>query len=493
LKIAGHIDQLGSMTDSQRDAPDPSSPPVSSLQASSADADRASLVNEAARLAARYVMNARRRAVTPSADAIARLASLRRPLPDRGESPHNVLAELDDVGSSATMLTTHGRYFGFVNGGTDPAAHAASILAGAWDQNVALPIMSPIGAALDAVAASWIVDALGLPATAAAAFCAGATIANLTAILAARDALLRGVGWDVGTRGLSEAPRIRVVVGEEVHVSALRALRLAGFGTDQLERVPTDQCGRIEADAFPSDTDALTLVLLQAGNVNTGHSDPFTRIIPRVRDRGGWVHVDGAFGLWTAASPRHEKLVAGVDLADSWATDAHKWLNVPYDSGVVIVRSQTDLTTALTMTASYVESSDARQAMQLGIQMSQRARGIEVWAMLASHGRLGLADLIDRTSEHAALFASLLAAGGAEVLAPVVINQLLVAFGADTLTDAVIAAVQADGTCWAGGTSWHGRRAMRLSVSDIATTRDDIEASASAILRCARSVRATYG
>jgi glutamate/tyrosine decarboxylase-like PLP-dependent enzyme len=454
-----------------------------------ADAERADLVTEAAGRAAHYVMHARRRAVSPSGDALDRLAALRRPLPQRGRSPGAVLAELDELGSPATMVTTHGRYFGFVNGGTDPAAHAASILAGAWDQNAALPIMSPIAATLDAVAASWIVDALDLPSSAVAAFCAGATVANLTGVLTARDALLSRAGWDVGTRGLSGAPPLRVVVGDEVHVSALRALRQAGLGTGQIERVPTDHCGRIRADAFPSDTDALTLVLLQAGNVNTGHSDPFAEIIPRVHDRGGWVHVDGAFGLWIAASPRLKGLVAGIDLADSWATDAHKWLNVPYDSGVVIVRSHADLTSAMAMTASYVESSDARQPMQLGIQMSQRARAVEIWAMLASHGRLGLANLIEHTSAHAALFASLLAAGGVDVLAPVVINQLLVGFGSDATTDAVIAAVQADGTCWAGGTTWHGRRAMRLSVSDIATTREDIEVSASAILRCAQSLR----
>lgn len=472
------------------DVPDPGSQPAPSAPGSATgDDERAELVMEAARRAAHYVKSARNRAVSPSPEALARLASLHRPFPEHGEPPHNILAELDALGSPATMVTTHGRYFGFVNGGTDAAAHAASILATAWDQNTALPVMSPIATALDAVAASWIVEALGLPATAAAAFCAGATVANLTAILVARDALLRRAGWDVGARGLSGAPPLRIVTGDEVHISILRALRLAGIGTDQLERVPTDGCGRIRTDAFPRDTGSLTLALLQAGNVNTGHSDPFAEIIPLVHERGGWVHVDGAFGLWVAASPRRRQLVAGVELADSWATDAHKWLNVPYDSGVVIARSPDDLTGAMSMTASYVASSDTRQPMQLGIQMSQRARGVEVWAMLAAHGRVGLATLIDRTSDHAARFAALLTDGGADVLAPVAINQLLVAFGEDAVTDAVIEAVQADGTCWAGGTTWQGRRAMRLSVSDIATSGEDIEASAASILRCAHRVR----
>lgn len=447
---------------------------------------------EAARLAGAYLTSAPNRGVFPTADALARLERLRRPFPESGRAPHEVLAELDAVGSPATVVNTHGRYFGFVNGGTDAAAHAASILAGAWDQNVALPVMSPVGAMLDEVAAAWVIDALGLPSTAVATFCAGATVANLTGVLAARDALLGRAGWDVGERGLAGAPAIRVIVGDEVHVSALKVLRLAGLGTGTAERVPTDALGRVRADVFPADTDAMTLVLLQAGNVNTGHSDPFADIIPRVRERGGWVHVDGAFGLWAAASPTRRELVRGVELADSWATDAHKWLNVPYDAGIAIVRSRADLARAMHMTAAYVAADDDRQLMQLGIQMSQRARGVETWAMLASHGRAGLADLVDRTSDLAALFASLLAAGGVEVLAPVVLNQALVAFGTDAATEAVIAAVQADRTCWAGGTTWHGRRALRLSVSDTATTKPDIEASAAAILRCAQRVRAGH-
>lgn len=454
------------------------------------DQARARLVSEAARRAGAYLTGARHRSVAPSASAVAGLERFRRRFPERGRAPEDILAELDAVGSPATVVSTHGRYFGYVNGGTDAAAHAASILAGAWDQNVGLPVMSPVAATLDEVAASWVLEALGLPSTAVATFCAGATVANLTGILAARDALLARAGWDVGERGLAGAPPIRVIVGDEVHASALKALRLAGLGVATAERVPTDACGRVRAGAFPSDTGALTLVLLQAGNVNTGHSDPFSEIVPRVRERGGWVHVDGAFGLWAAASPARRALVAGVELADSWATDAHKWLNAPYDAGIAIVRSRRDLARAMQMTAAYVAAEDDRQLMQLGIQMSQRARGVETWAMLAAHGRAGLAALIDRTSDLAARFASLLAAGGAEVLAPVVLNQALVAFGADAITDAVIAAVQAEGTCWAGGTTWHGRRAMRLSVSDTATTREDIEASAAAILRCAERVRA---
>lgn len=451
--------------------------------------ERIGLITEAARRAGSYVANAAHRPVTPPADAVAALSAFRTPLPATERDARDVLAELDSFGSPATVVSTHGRYFGFVNGGTDPAAHAAAILAGAWDQNVGGRIMSPAAATLDEVARGWVLDALGLPSTAASAFTAGATVANLTGIITGRDALLARHGWDVGERGLAGAPALRVVVGEEVHASALKALRLAGVGEAQIERVPTDGAGAVRADAFPTDTDGLTLVLLQAGNVNTGASDPFADIIPGVRERGGWVHVDGAFGLWAAASPTTASQVRGVELADSWATDAHKWLNAPYDSGIAIVRDGDDLARAMAGDAAYLRGAEDAP-MHRGIQMSQRARGVETWAMLASHGRDGLAALIDRTCAHARRFAQQLEAGGAEILAPVRLNQVLVAFGDDPTTLATIAAIQDDGTCWAGTSVWKGRRVMRISVSDAATTTDDVDASAAAMLRCWDAVRA---
>ena len=442
----------------------------------------AHLIDDAARRARTYVTESGGRSVFPTADAVAGLATFHRPLQDAPIPAHEVLAELDEVGSPATVVSTHGRYFGFVTGGLDPAAHAAAMLVGAWDQNTAATIMSPVAATLEEVARGWVLDALGLPATAASAFTGGATIANLTGIVAARDALYARQGWDVAANGLAGAPPLRVIVGEEVHMSALKALRLAGFGEAQIERVPTDHTGAIIASEFPTDTDDRTLVLLQAGNVNTGASDPFTDIIPGVRNRGGWVHVDGAFGLWAAASPtlRHE--VAGVELADSWATDAHKWLNAPYDSGFAAVRDPQDLARAMASTAAYLRGAEG-SPMNRGIQMSQRARGVETWAMLASHGRTGLTDLIDRTCALARDFAQQLEAGGATILAPVMLNQVLVAFGDDAQTEATIAAVQADGTTWAGGTVWKGRTAMRVSVSDAATTAEDVQASARAMLQ----------
>jgi glutamate/tyrosine decarboxylase-like PLP-dependent enzyme len=445
--------------------------------------ERIAITTEAARRAGSFIANAPFRPIAPTRDAVEALDVFRRPLQDVPIPAREVLAELDAFGSPATVVQNHGRFFGFVNGGVEPAAAGAAILATAWDQNPGLAITSPSAAVLDEVAAGWVLDLLGMPEGAVATFTTGATLANFTGIVAARDALLARAGWDVNENGLFGAPRIRVIVGDEVHASALKSLRMAGFGPGQVDRVPTDENGAVIANEFPTDTDGLTLVLLQAGNVNTGASDPFADIIPGIRERGGWVHVDGAFGLWAAASPARRHLVEGVQLADSWATDAHKWLNAPYDSGIVIVRRDEDLRRAMKIEAPYLKTDEARPLIHLTPHMSQKARGVETWALLAALGRDGVADLIDRTSDHAAEFARLLHDGGAEVLAPVTLNQALIAFGDDAITDAVIAGVQAEGTMWAGGTLWHGRKAMRISVSDAATTADDVAASASAVLR----------
>jgi len=457
---------------------------------------RIALTTEAARRAAGYIAAMPHRPIAPSAEAVAALDAFRVPLAEEPRDPRDVLRQLDELGSPATTVQAAGRYFGYVNGGVEPAAAAASVLAGAWDQNAALPVQSPVASVLDEVAAGWVVDLLGLPADAVATFTSGATLANFTGIVTARDSLLARVGWSVEEHGLSGAPAIRVVVGDDVHISVLKSLRLAGFAPGRVERVPTDDAGAIRADAFPQDVDNLTLVILQAGNVTTGASDPFDQIIPAARERGAWVHVDGAFGMWAAASPTRRHLVAGVDLADSWATDAHKWLNAPYDSGIVIVREREDLYRAMAMHAPYLATTDARPLMHLSPHMSQRARGIETWALLAARGSRGIAVLVDHTCDLAARFAERLADAGVDVVVPPLLNQVPVAFGTvpggvgeDAVTDAVIAAVQAEGTLWAGGSLWRGRRVMRLSVSDAATTVDDIDAAVDAIVTCWEAVR----
>jgi glutamate/tyrosine decarboxylase-like PLP-dependent enzyme len=432
----------------------------------------------------RYIDGRDERRVTPSEEAIARLALLDEPLPEAPTDPRIVLRMLDEIGSPATVVTAGGRYFGFVTGGVLPSALAANLMAGIWDQNGGYRVQSPVAARLEDVCLKWLRQVLGLPAGAGGGFVTGATMANFAALAAARRAVLRKAGWNAEEDGLFGAPPIRVVVGDEVHVSLLKALSLLGLGRERIERVPVDDQGRMRADALP-DLSPATIVCIQAGNVNTGSFDPAKEICAAARDAGAWVHVDGAFGLWAAASPRLAHLGAGVAEADSWATDAHKWLNAPYDSGIVFVREADHLRAAMTVGAAYLIAGDDREPCHYTPDMSRRARGVEIWAALRSLGRTGLADLIERTCRHARRFAEDLRAAGYEILNEVVLNQVLVSFGDDQTTRRVIEAIQADGTCWCGGTVWQGRAAMRISVSSWATTESDVERSLDAIIRIA--------
>ena len=425
--------------------------------------------------------------VAPPAAAVEALGKLTEAFPDQGRSAAETIDLLGSIGSPATVRSNGPRYFGFVTGGAQPVAMAAAAIASAWDQNGALPIMSPTASTLDGIAARWMIEALALPPGATGVFCGGASEANLIGLIAARDAVLHSAGWDVPGQGLAGAPAITVVTGAEVHVSATKAVALAGLGRDRIELIATDRQGRLDPSGFAATLDAIEgpkILILQAGNVNTGHSDPFAEIVPIAKAAGAWVHVDGAFGLWAGASPSRRGLVAGVERADSWAVDAHKWLNVNYDAALAIVKDSAALARSMRADAAYLPDTGGRAPMHLGLQMSQRARGIETWAALRTLGSAGVTDLVDRCCDLASRFAELLVVGGAEVLHDVVLNQVLVSFGTDSMTDDVIAAVQAEGTCWAGGTTWHGRKAMRLSVSGWETTADDIERSAEAIIEC---------
>ena len=442
------------------------------------------LLNAFTERARRYLDARDGRSVVPMSDAISRLAQLDEPLPEGETSPEAVLALLDDVGSPATVVTTGGRYFGFVTGAVLPAAQAANWLAGVWDQNAGLAVMSPIAATLENVILRWLVDVLSLPPETGGGFVTGATMANFTCLAAARHALLEKRGWDVESQGLFGAPPITVVVGDEVHVSLLKALSLLGLGRDRVVRVPVDGQGSMRSEALPK-LDASSVVCIQAGNVNTGAFDPAEKICRIAHDAGAWVHVDGAFGLWAAAAPGRAHLAAGVGHADSWATDAHKWLNVPYDSGIALCRNAEHIRAAMAATAAYLMPTAEREPDQFTPEMSRRARGVEIWAALRSLGRSGLADLIERTCHHASRFAEGLRAAGFEVLNDVTLNQVLVSFGDDERTRRVIARVQAEGTCWCGVTVWQGRTAMRISVSSWRTTEDDVDRSLAAILRVA--------
>jgi glutamate/tyrosine decarboxylase-like PLP-dependent enzyme len=414
-------------------------------------------------------------------------AALAGPLPRAGLPDEQVLEELVTGAGPGLVGTQTGRYFGFVIGSALPASVAADWLTSAWDQNGFSVTLSPAAAAFEQVAAEWLADLLLLPAGVSAGFATGAQGANTTALAAARHRVLADAGWDVARDGLVGAPQVRVLVGDERHVTIDRSLRLLGLGTACLEVVAADEQGRLRADALAEALaagDGPAIVCAQAGNVNTGAFDPLDEIASACETAGAWLHVDGAFGLWAAASPRYRRLLAGCERAHSWATDAHKWLNVNYDSGIVFCRDVDAHAQAMAVAAAYLQRTDGRSGGDWVPESSRRARGFAVWAALRALGRDGVADLVDRCCEHARSFAELLGPEpGVEILNDVVLNQVLVRFeDDDETTHEVVRRVQEDGTCWLGGTTWQGRAAMRISVSSFRTTRTDVERSAAAIV-----------
>jgi glutamate/tyrosine decarboxylase-like PLP-dependent enzyme len=449
-------------------------------------ADVGPLLAEVAARAGCYLSGLDERPVAPGGAALAGLARFDEPLPEAPGEAAATLALLDEAGSPATVASAGGRYFGFVTGGCHPAALAAGWLATAWDQNAALPVMSPVAARLHDVVTGWLCALLGLPGGGAAVFVTGASMANAAALTAARDQQLARVGWDVQADGLFGAPELTVVVGEKAHSTLIKALGLIGLGRARVRRVPADDQGRMRADSLPGDVTGPAVICAQAGEVNTGAFDPFPGIIRWARERGAWVHVDGAFGLWALADPSRRGLTAGLTEADSWATDGHKWLNVSYDCGIALVRRPSDLRRSFASVAGYLPPESGFEAMHHSPQSSQRARQVEVWAVLRTLGRQGVADLIAATCEHARAMAARLRHAGLEVLNDVVLNQVLVRAASDELTLAMVESVQRDGTCWCGPTTWAGRPAMRISVSGWATTADDIARSAEAIIAAAQ-------
>jgi len=442
------------------------------------------LVLEVAARANEYVESVGERPVSPSPEALAQLSRFDIPLQEDPMDPLDVLAQLDEIGSPATVATTGGRYYGFVVGACLPAAMAANMLAAAWDQNAAIRVLSPVAAYLEDVCRKWLLTMLGLPGDAGAGFVTGGTMANFSGLAAARHALLAAEGWDVEAQGLFGAPSITVIVGEEVHVSLLKSLGLLGLGRERIVSVPVDDQGRMRSDALPR-ISGPTIVCIQAGNVNTGAFDPAEEICRAAKKSGAWVHVDGAFGLWTLASPVLAHLARGVQEADSWAMDGHKWLNVPQDSGIVFVRDSEHLRAAMAAGAAYLIEGEEREPTHYVPESSRRARAMEIWAALRSLGRRGLADQIERCCRHARRFEEGLSSAGYDVLNQVVLNQVLVSFGSTDLTRRVIQRVQEDGTCWCGGTEWQGHVAMRISVSSWATTEEDVQRSLDAMLRIA--------
>jgi glutamate/tyrosine decarboxylase-like PLP-dependent enzyme len=450
------------------------------------DAPPNPLLADASARAIRYLDGLDSRPVAPTAAGVAALGRFDERLPERSSDPAETLRLLDEVGSPATSAMAGPRFFGFVIGGSLPVALAANWLAGAWDQCTGLYRPTPGTSYLEQVALRWLLDLLHLPADCTGAFVTGATVANLCALAAARHGVLKKAGWDVEGRGLFGAPEITVIVGEEVHPSVTKSLGVLGLGRNRIIKVPADGQGRMRADCLPP-ISGPTIVCVQAGNVNTGAFDPIGTICQKAHAAGAWLHVDGAFGLWAAAAPSRRNLTAGIAEADSWATDAHKWLNVPYDCGLAFVRDRDALKAAMAISAEYLPSqSEFRNPSDFTPELSRRARGVEVWAALRSLGREGTAEMIERNCAQARRFAEKLSAAGFEILNQVVLNQVLVSFGDAEKTTRIIQAIQDEGTCWCGITVWQGRTAMRISVCSWATKDADVDRSVTAIVKIAR-------
>lgn len=447
------------------------------------------LLQRSAAHAIAYLRELDQRGVAPSPEALEQLSALGGPLPERHSEPIEVIDLLATHGKQAATASAGRRYFGFVTGGSLPASLAADWLTSTWDQNGFSRVSSSFSAQIEEISERWLLELLDLPRESVIGFVTGATMGNFTALAAARHAQLAKVGWDVEADGLFGAPPITVIVGEEVHISLLKALGMLGLGQKRLVRVPVDEQGRMRADALPP-ISGPTIVCLQAGNVNTGANDPIGEICQIAHAAGAWVHVDGAFGLWYRATPNYAHLVEGIEQADSWSTDGHKWLNVPYDSGLVICRWPEHLRSAMAVSAAYLAQSNEGRGdpFQYSPEMSRRARSIAIWAALRSLGRSGVAALIERCCAYAARFAEGLSAAGYRVLNRVDGNQVLVQFGDAEATQAVIRAVQSDGTSWCGGSVWQGQTVMRISVSSWATTAEDVEASLAAMIRIADQI-----
>lgn len=439
------------------------------------------LVWKAATYAQTYLDSLGERPVAATPDALASLADFDMPLPAASCDPMDTLSLLNAKGSPATTASAGGRFFGLVVGGTLPAALGARVLAAAWDQVVFNDATSPVGVKLEQVASGWLLDLLGLPEESAVGFVTGATMANFSCLAAARHALLAKQGWDVGKQGLNGAPALRIIAGRQIHVTVLKAIALLGLGTARIEWVACDDQGRMRPSDMPA-PDANSMILTQAGNVNSGASDPIAEIAARAN--GAWVHVDGAFGLWAAASDSTRSQLAGYEAADSWVVDGHKWLNTPYDCGIAICRHRQALHAAMATQAPYLKVGGTAAPKDMVPEFSRAARGVEVWAALHSLGRSGVAQLVDRTCALARMLADELESNGFDILNDAVLNQVVATIpGREDKVGEIAAHVQRSGEAWLGPTNWRQRAAIRISVASWLTSKADIARTVRAILR----------
>ena len=457
-------------------------------QTSGAKDEIGAIIRQALAYGCEYLDSVNERRVFPGAAALSALSAFDEPLPDHPVAADAVLRQLHDLGSPATSAQGGGRYFGFVNGGVLPAALAARLLADVWDQNAALEVMSPIAAKLEAVCESWLVDLFGLPANTAAGFVSGSSAATLCGLLAGRNALLRGRGWDVNAQGIFGAPPLRAVLSDGAHATVHKVLAILGMGAAQIETAPADAQGRFDVRRLPP-LDDRTLLILQAGNVNSGGFDPFQPLCAAARKAGAWVHIDGAFGMWARACQSKAHLTAGIEMADSWSVDAHKTLNSPYDCGIVLCRDRAALVSALQANDAYIQFGAGRDGMLYTPEMSRRARGIEVWAAMKSLGRAGIDALVAQLCQRASQFADSLNDHDFRILNDVVFNQVLAACETPSLTTRTLELLQANGACWCGGSMWRGEPVIRISICSWRTSAEDVARSVEAFVAARQLAR----
>lgn len=432
------------------------------------------LLEQASSAAIDYIKNTPNHPVIPNAAAIENLASLKVSLPSTATDPTTVLNELSELGTSSTVRTTGGRYFGFVTGGTLPVGLAANWLAASWDQNAALHVMSPLATALESVCEKWLIDLFALPKSSCASFVTGSSVGNICALAAARHHIYQQQGWDVERRGLRNAPDIQIVASAAAHSSIAKAVALLGLGTDNIIAAAVDEQGRVDPRQLPQ-LSKNTILILQAGNVNSGSFDPFAELCNIAKQAGAWVHIDGAFGLWAAACAEKSHLTKGIELADSWVTDAHKTLNASYDSGIVFCRHAEDLSAAMAASGSYIQYSEQRDPMLMAPEMSRRGRAIELYAILKTLGQNGINDLVSHLCGLTNLCATLLSDSELTIDNDVVFNQLLVRLPTDEATTKLLEYIQASGELWCGGARWQGNRVIRISICAWASTDTDVK------------------
>lgn len=440
------------------------------------------------RLAARYINQVNDMRVYPAEETIKSLSVFDEALSEAPEDTREIIKKLDTYGSPATVAQTGGRYFGFVCGGILPSALCSKWITDAWDQNSALFVLSPITAKIEDVCEKWLKDLLRLPDSTVAGFVSGSSTASLCGLAAARNYLLAKMGYDVTKEGLFNAPPIKVIVGEGAHSTIYKALSIIGLGNARIIKVPSDEQGRIIVNEIP-ELDEKTLLILQAGHVNSGAFDDFSAICKKANIAGTWVHVDGAFGLWAAACEKMNHLTQGLDLADSWSVDAHKTLNAPYDNGIILCRHKEVFINAMHMTGSYILYNNNRDGMLYTAEMSRRARAIDLWATLKGLGKKGVSELVEELHSKAKYFSERLEDGGLQILNDVVYNQIVVHYDNDDKTEALVKGVQESGVCWLGGAKWSGKSVMRISVCSYKTSYEDIEKSAEEILRIAKELK----